>query len=145
MHSPTTHRVAGLLLLTCVTAGMDARAGDRLYDELGGADGVAALVDQFLENLADDARINHFFAETNLERFRTKLIEHLCLVAGGPCTYSGDSMHQVHAGLGIGEAAFNAVVEDLVEAMEHRDIETGTQNRLLARLAPMHDDIVERR
>ncbi|MBX9605351.1 MAG: group 1 truncated hemoglobin [Gammaproteobacteria bacterium] len=145
MRSPTTHRVAGLLLLMCVAVGMDARAADRLYDDLGGADGVAALVDQFLGNLADDARINHFFAETNLERFRSKLIEHLCALAGGPCTYSGDSMHQVHAGLGIGEAAFNAVVEDLIEAMERRDIGTGTQNRLLALLAPMHGDIVERR
>jgi hemoglobin len=120
-----------------------APAASRLYDQLGGEQGVAALVDQFLFNLADDKRINHFFVETNLKRFRAKLIEQFCALSGGPCTYSGDSMQQSHAGMGINHAAFNALVEDLIEAMEHLSIATGAQNRLLALLAPMHKDIIE--
>lgn len=136
---------AGLLLFLAGAVGTDARGDGRLYADLGGADGVTALVDQFLWNLAEDRRVNHFFVETKLERFRSKLIEHICMLAGGPCSYSGDSMHQVHGGLGIDEADFNAVVEDLIEAMESRALGTGTQNRLLALLAPMHGEIVERR
>lgn len=115
-----------------------------LYQDLGAMDGVTAIVDQFLFNLADDGRINHHFAETNVERFRAKLVELFCELSGGPCTYSGDSMQMTHGGMGIDHADFNALVEDLIEAMEAQDTPTTAQNRLLALLAPMHADIVER-
>lgn len=119
-------------------------AAPRLYEQLGGETGVVAIVDQFLFKLADDERINHFFVDTNLKRFRAKLIEQFCALSGGPCTYSGDSMAQSHAGMGVNPAAFNALVEDLIEAMEACKVATGAQNRLLALLAPMHKDIIER-
>lgn len=115
-----------------------------LYDDLGQGPGIAALVDQFLWRLADDERVNQRFAETNITRFREKLNEQFCVLSGGPCIYTGDSMREVHAGHDIREAQFNAVVEDLIEAMESLDIATGTQNRLLAVLAPLHGDIVAR-
>lgn len=104
-----------------------------------------AFVGVFLWNLAEDERINHHFAETNLTRFREKLIEQSCQLSGGPSTYSGDdTMKLSHAGMGVGHADFNALVEDLIEAVEAQHIHTGTQNRLLALLAPMHADIIER-
>ena len=46
--------------------------------------------------------------------------------------------------MGVNPAAFNALVEDLIEAMEHCKVGTGAQNRLLALLAPMHADVIER-
>lgn len=119
------------------------RGADSLYRDLGGDAGITELVDQFLWNLADDDRINERFIDTNLVRFRTKLIEHFCELSGGPCAYTGDTMKLSHAGMGIDHADFNALVEALIEAMETLKIATGTQNRLLARLAPMHADIIE--
>lgn len=120
------------------------RSSSSLYEDLGEQDGIVAIVDQFLWNLAEDERISHQFAETNLTRFREKLIEQFCELSGGPCTYSGDTMKLSHAGMGVGHADFNALVEDLIEAMEAQHIQTGAQNRLLALLAPMHADIIER-
>lgn len=119
-----------------------SRGGD-LYAALGQEPGITAIVDQFLWNLADDERINGRFVDTNLPRFRTKMIEHFCELSGGPCTYSGDTMKLSHGGMGIGHAEFNATVEALIEAMEAQSVATGTQNRLLALLAPMHADIIE--
>jgi hemoglobin len=101
-------------------------------------------VDAFLEQLADDRRIAPRFAETDIARFRRLLIEQLCSVSGGACEYTGDSMADSHAGLDIREGEFNARVEDLIEAMEDVGVLVGAQNRLLARLAPMHADIVGR-
>ncbi len=132
-----------VLVLLGGTAGT-ARGDDDLYQDLGGRPGVGAVVEAFLFRLADDARINHHFAETNVVRFHDKLVELLCELTGGPCTYSGDSMKLTHAGMGIDHADFNAVVENLVEAMSGLGIATGVQNRLLARLAPLHADIIER-
>lgn len=112
-----------------------------LYNDLGGEPGITAIIDQFLWNLAEDERIGAHFAETNIARFRAKLIEQFCMVSGGPCEYTGDDMARTHAGLDINDAHFNALVEDLIEAMEALDVGTGAQNRLLAQLAPMHHDI----
>jgi len=118
-------------------------ASATLYDDLGGPDKVSALVDRFLWNLADDERVNERFVESDLSRLRTKMIEHFCLVSSGPCEYTGDDMRRTHAGMGIDDAEFNVVVENLIEAMETLDIDTGVQNRLLKRLARFYPDIVE--
>ena len=137
-------RAALLVLALLVSTAGTARADDALYRDLGGQSGVSAVVEAFLFRLADDTRINHHFAETNVVRFRDKLVELLCQLAGGPCRYNGDSMKLTHAGMGIDHADFNAVVENLIEAMSGLGVATGVQNRLLARLAPLHADIIER-
>ena len=50
-------------------------------------------------------------------------------------------MVAAHKGLGIERSAFNALVEDLQLAMDARKIPFRAQNRLLAKLAPMHREI----
>lgn len=113
-----------------------------LYDDLGGNDGVTGVVDQFLWNLADDERVNAYFVESNIERFRGKLIEYICQVADGPCVYSGDNMVRTHANMRVTVAAFNVTVESLILAMETQGIATGVQNRLLKVLAVAYEDVV---
>ncbi len=63
-------------------------------------------------------------------------------VAGGPCTYTGRSMHDAHKGLHLTNADFNAVVEDLQKALDKESIPFATQNRFLALLAPMQHEVV---
>ena len=53
-------------------------------------------------------------------------------------------MEQVHAGFDINETDFNALVEDLIAAMDEEGIPVRVQNRLLQRLVPMRDDIIYR-
>ena len=43
----------------------------------------------------------------------------------------------------ISQREFNSVVEDLVRAMESLRISTPVQNRVLARLAPLREQIIE--
>ncbi|HEY9142856.1 MAG TPA: group 1 truncated hemoglobin [Arenimonas sp.] len=132
-----TLALAGLL---AACAGNPPRDG--LYAQFGGQAGVEALVEEFLVRLLEDERINAQFAETDLVNLNDRLVEQFCVELGGPCTYTGRDMADSHAGLGITEADFNALVEDLVDAMDARGIPRAAQNRLLARLAPMHGDIV---
>lgn len=132
-----TLALAGLL---AACAGNPPRDG--LFAQFGGQAGVEALVEEFLVRLLEDERINARFAETDLVNLNDRLVEQFCVELGGPCTYTGRDMADSHAGLGITEADFNALVEDLVDAMDARGIPRAAQNRLLARLAPMHGDIV---
>lgn len=132
--------VAALALSACAT-GRDQ--GQTPYEQMGGQAGIVAIVDDLLVRISDDDRINYKFANANIVRLREKLIEQLCAETGGPCVYTGLGMHESHAGQGINHAHFNALVENLVAVMEARGVPIGAQNRLLRRLAPMHEDIVE--
>lgn len=128
------------MLIGCASAPQQ----DQLYRDIGGQPGVEKLVDAFLDNIANDERIFHFFKDTNIDHFRSRLIEQFCNLSGGPCTYAGDSMEKSHGGMNITEAQFNALVEDLELAMEHEKISVGAQNRLLKILAPMRPQIIYR-
>lgn len=130
-------------VLLCGLAACASQPSTTTYDQLGGAAGIEGIVDDLLEKIVEDERINFQFAETDIVRFRSMLIEQLCAESDGPCTYSGLSMQESHAGRGIDDAQFNALVEDLIDVMTARKVPIGAQNRLLKRLAPMHGDIVE--
>lgn len=119
-------------------------ADDSLYRALGGQPGITRIVEGLLSNIADNPKIVGHFAETDIDRLNAKLIEQFCVESGGPCEYSGDSMRDSHTGLNLTEADFNALVEDLLDAMHALKVPVTAQNRLLARLAPMRRDIIYR-
>ena len=132
-----------LALLIGACAGQSPR-DDSLYRGLGEQAGITRIVEGMLLNAARNPRISRHFQDIDIERLRDKLVEQFCVEAGGPCEYTGDSMEESHKGLNISRADFNALVEDLIEAMEAEGIAVPVQNRLLARLAPMRGQIIER-
>ena len=72
------------------------------------------------------------------------MTEQLCELSGGPCRYAGRDMRSAHEGMGVAKSHFNALVEVLQQAMDAKKIPFTVQNRMLARLAPMHRDIIDR-
>ncbi|MBY4595171.1 group 1 truncated hemoglobin [bacterium BD-1] len=131
----------GLAIALSACAGAGAPRAS-LYEQFGGRPGIEALVEELLVRVLEDERINEQFADVDLVNLGDRLAEQICVEVGGPCEYTGRTMAESHEGLAITEADFNALVEDLVDAMEARGIPRRAQNRLLARLAPMHPDIV---
>lgn len=132
-----------LLLLSGLLASVSAPpAHASLFDDLGGERGVQAIVDRAVTRWLADPRIAPTFADTNMTRFRRLLNEQLCAVAEGPCRYTGKDMATAHRGLDLHQAQFNALAEELQDAMEELGVAYHTQNRLIARLAPMHRDVV---
>lgn len=116
-----------------------------LYQRLDGDIGTEALVDDFVNEVVEDDRINHFFANTDLDDFKSMLRAQICQASGGPCLYEGADMREAHEGLGIQEADFNALVEDLIVTLNKFDVPEEDQNELLSLLGPMQGDIVEAR
>ena len=97
-----------------------------------------------LLRIAGDPRIVEHFQDIDIQRLRDKLIEQVCAEAGGPCVYTGDSMEESHKGLALTPSDFNALVENLQAAMTAEGVPIAVQNRLLARLAPMRGQVIER-
>ncbi len=115
---------------------------ESLYQALGGQPGLQRLMDDFMQRLLADRRMNPFFKDVNQQHVKSQLVDQFCEVSGGPCKLKGPSMKQVHTGFDIDRAAFNALVEVLQQSMDAQGISFAVQNRLLARLAPMHREIV---
>lgn len=117
---------------------------DPLFNALGGRAGLVAIADDLVARLASDPRIGGFFTHTDLPELKTQLADQFCAVAGGPCVYGGADMKKAHGDMHIQRADFNRLVELLQLAMDAHDVSFADQNRLLARLAPMHRDVIER-
>lgn len=115
---------------------------DSLYQALGGNPGITRIVEGMLLNVARDPRIVQHFRNVDPERLRNKLVEKFCVEAGGPCTYTGDTMAEAHKGQRIDRAEFNALVENLTDAMEAQGVPVRVQNRLLARLAAERGEVI---
>ena len=118
------------------------RSDDSLFLALGGEAGIAGIVADFVPRLAADPRTGEFFRKANQAHLEQMLAQQFCAVSGGGCVYTGLPMQQAHHDMDISRGDFNALVEVLQASMDARQVPFTTQNRLLARLAPMHRDIV---
>jgi len=133
-----------LLVLTLAACAQQPLKDDSLYRDLGGQAGITRIVEGMLLNIAGDARIVRHFKKIDIVRLRDKLVEQLCAEAGGPCVYTGDSMEESHKGQNLTPSDFNALVENLQAAMTAQGVAIPAQNRLLARLAPMRAQVIDR-
>ena len=131
-----------IALLTACSGMQSAPPQQSLYDRLGGKPAIQAVVDDFIGNVAADARINSFFANTNIPRLNTMLVNQICQVSGGPCKYEGRSMKSAHIGMGVKDMHFNALVGDLVKSLNKFNVPEKEKNELLSALAAMKGDIV---
>jgi hemoglobin len=115
-----------------------------LYERLGGLPAINAVVDDFVGNVARDRRINRFLASTNIPRLKFLLVQQICQATGGPCFYTGRDMKSSHRGMGISGRHFNALVQDLGKTLKKFKVPAREQKELVAILAPLKKDIVER-
>jgi len=138
-----------LVLLAAVPSHAQMAKEASLYERLGGKKAIIAVVDDFVGRVAKDNRINSFFKETaadpaRLAAFKGKLVDQICEASGGPCKYTGKDMKSAHQGMGISEADFNALVEDLVGALDKFKVAPEDKQTLLGVLGPMKKDIAEK-
>jgi hemoglobin len=127
-----------LLLSACTSP----RPQQTLYTQLGGLGMIENIADAFINEIGDSDRLYPFFEDSSVDRFKEKFVEHICMISNGPCEYTGDSMQDVHANMGINEAVFNHTVEALIDAMSTVGVSHRLQNKLLKHLAPMRKDII---
>jgi len=126
-----------LLLAACVITPKQS-----LYDDLGQYEGIDNIVRELIFVIAKDERVKPRYKGVNMQHFKKGLSDYICEAAGGPCEYTNENMQQVHAGHNYTNTEFNAIVDDLIVAMEKRGIPVATQNRLLAKLATTYKDVV---
>ncbi|UUZ51565.1 group 1 truncated hemoglobin [Massilia sp. B-10] len=132
-----------LVTLACASLMTAAQAADdATFQGLGGKPGIKQIVATFLPLIQADPRIKESFTDIDMKNLALRLEEQFCVLSGGPCAYQGKDMKEIHDGLNITNAQFNALAEDLQIAMEKVGVPSRFQNKLVAKLAPMQRDIV---
>lgn len=110
----------------------------------GGYAGLGKITQDFVERIQKNPKIASFFKDADPDRLQAMLTDQFCDVLGGGCKYSGKSMTEAHRGMKVTTADFNALAEDLQDALTAANVPTSQQNRLIAKLAPMHRDVVQK-
>jgi hemoglobin len=129
-------------LVACAPLAGPPEAADATFQGLGGKPGIKKIVAALIPLELSDPRIKDSFADIDMKKIGLGLEDQFCELTGGPCHYTGKDMVEIHDGLNITNAQFNALVEDLQTAMDSVGVPTRFQNKLLAKLAPMQRDVV---
>jgi hemoglobin len=114
-----------------------------LYERLGGANAIAAVVEDFVARCAADPRIGPKFERTDIPRLKAMLVDQIDEATGGPARYRGRTMEDTHRGMGVTAGEFDALVQDLVATLDRFGVGNAEKEELLEILAPLRAAIVE--
>lgn len=138
-------RTATAVLILAGAAQAQPAADTSTFQAFGAKPGLVSLMDDFMVRLLADPRTAPFFQKANQAHVKEQLVDQFCEALGGGCVYKGVDMKSAHQDLEIRKSEFNALVEILQSAMDARGIPFAAQNQLLARLAPLHREIISAR
>lgn len=119
-----------------------------LYERLGGVYAIATVVDDFIDRVMGDARLN---ANPKVDEahhkvpppgFKYLVTEMVCWAAGGPQRYTGRTMVDSHRDLGITPKEWEAFLDDLRQSFEKFRVPAAEQTELRAIVQSTYDDIV---
>jgi hemoglobin len=134
--------IASMMLGLATSASAQTMASSAaLYQAFGEKAGLVKL-DDFVPRLQADPRLAKAFKNANVMNLKSQLVNQICQVSGGPCEYKGPDMKVAHSNMDITKTDFNALVEVLQKSMDAQGIAFSSQNQLLAKLAPMHRDVI---
>jgi len=131
------------------------RAADErtLYQRLGGAPAIAAIVDNWIERAIADPRVNfarqghpHNWNQTpdSLAQLKIYWTQYIGMLSDGPQIYEGRDMLNTHTGTQISEGEWVGMMDDLKQTLDGFHIPVGQQQELMQRVAGTHDAIVNK-
>lgn len=119
-----------------------------LYERLGGVYPIAAVVDDFIDRIMDDPRLNanplvdEAHHRVSKAGFKYLVTEQVCWAAGGPQKYTGRSMRDSHSHLKITAREWDAFLDDLRQTLNKFQVPPKEQEELFAIVASTRGDIV---
>jgi hemoglobin len=108
-----------------------------IYQRLGSAEGIAAIVDDVVAAHLENPVIRARFLPYLDSPEKVKLIKkHFCdflgMGCGGPEQYSGRDMITAHRGMNINEMEFVAALDDILMVLDKHNIDPETKKDILA-------------
>ena len=119
-----------------------------LYDRLGGVYNIATVVDDFIDRIMNDPRLNanprvdEAHHRVSPAGFKYLVTEMVCWAAGGPQVYSGRSMGDSHRHLMIIEEEWEAFMDDFQQSLDKFEVPQPEQEELKAIVESTKEAIV---
>jgi hemoglobin len=127
---------------------MHAEQTQSLYERLGGVYTIAVVVDDFIDRIMGDSRLNanprvdEAHHRVTPQGFKYYVTEQVCWAAGGPQTYSGRTMLETHRELFITAAEWDAFMDDFHQTLAKFSVPERESGELVAIVESTKDDIV---
>jgi hemoglobin len=112
-----------------------------IYDQIGGQEALEVVVTDFYDRVLSDPELATFFTGTNMARLKGKQVEFFAAALGGPLTYTGAPMRQVHQGRGITMRHFELVATHLTSSLRAAGVPDDLVEQILAAITPLSKDI----
>jgi hemoglobin len=125
-----------------------AKEQPSLYERLGGAYSIATVVDDFIDRIMADARLNaNPLVDEAHHRvppagFKYLVTEMVCWATGGPQKYTGKSMAESHGHLKITAQEWDAFLDDFQITLDKFMVPAAEQTELNAIVNSTRSDIV---
>src|SRR5262245_13611061 len=122
--------------------------GLSLYERLGGVYAIAAVVDNFIDRIMDNPRLNanpkvdEAHHRVSRAGFKYLVTEMVCWATGGPQHYTGRTMIDSHAHLDITEEEWLVFLADFQVCLDHFAVPKAEQGELFAIVESTKKDIV---
>ena len=119
-----------------------------LYDRLGGVYAIAAVIDDFIDRIMDNPRLNanpkvdEAHHRVSRAGFKYLVTEMVCGATGGPQQYTGRSMYDSHVHLDITEDEWQVFLADLQACLDHFAVPKVEQGEIFALVDSTKSDIV---
>lgn len=119
-----------------------------LYDRLGGVYNIATVVDDLIDRVMVDPRLNanprvdEAHHRVSSAGFKYLVTEMVCWASGGPQKYSGRSMGDSHRHLLINEEEWAAFMSDVQQTLDKFEVPQEEQAELRAIVESTKESIV---
>ena len=119
-----------------------------LYDRLGGVYSIAVVVDDFIDRVMSNPRLNANPAVDEAHHkvppagFKYLVTEMVCWATGGPQKYTGRSMADSHRHLNITPQEWDAFMDDLQQTLDKFNVPPAEQAEVRAIVQSTYGDIV---
>ena len=127
---------------------MDTQEQPKLYDRLGGVYNIATVVDDFIDRIMIDPRLNvnprvdEAHHRVSPPGFKYLVTEMVCWATGGPQQYSGRSMGDSHRHLMITPDEWEAFMDDFQQTLDKFNVPQPEQEALISIVQSTRDSIV---
>src|SRR5829696_9493358 len=125
-----------------------AEATPSLYERLGGVYAIAVVVDDFIDRIMGDPRLNanplvdEAHHRVSPQGFKYLVTEMVCWAVGGPQQYSGRSMSDSHRHLLISSDEWRAFMDDFQQTLDTFAVPQPEQDELKAIVESTRESIV---
>jgi len=119
-----------------------------IYEKLGGAEGISAIVDDIVEQHIKNENIKHYFIPLKenpeyFNQFKQHVKDFLSSGTGGKEEYKGRDMPTAHRGMNLSEADFLHAIDDILFVLDTHKVDRGSRNEILATLYSMKGSVIK--